>query len=182
MQRVIYKQICRSYCAIITTIDLTGRQIKFFSSSLFSIFLFLKQKITGNMEIGHSPFYAISITLLCTNNRLKYYGYFPSQQARASVSCLGTGPKPPETFNEAKRQVSLAIISLAPADLGTIAKFFFPPSSSSQELRYPSKSAFVIKTASPEEGECAAEANRCCLYSWTACLSQTRNVKPWKTK
>lgn len=87
------------------------------------------------------------------------------QQARASVSCLITGAQLPETFRDAKRHDNLAIIGLVFNIRVTAASSL--PELSLHGLSYPSRSAFVINTASPD-GQTIFEAMHRCWYSWTA--------------
>lgn len=72
------------------------------------------------------------------------------------------GPQLLEAFNVENRQDSLAIIGLVRVIRGTTASSL--PMLSSEELLYPSRSAFVISTASPD-GENEVDAARHCLKS-----------------
>lgn len=60
------------------------------------------------------------------------------------------GPKPPESFRDMKRQESLAITGITLVAFGIRASSKPELSFPSLEQTYPSRSAFVIRTASAE--------------------------------
>lgn len=80
------------------------------------------------------------------------------------------GVQTPETFKDAKRHESFAIIGR----LVIVARGTSASSLPCEWLLYPSKSAFVIKTASPDDEGVAVETDRQCVYSWTACEYRKR--------
>lgn len=101
------------------------------------------------------------------------YGCHQHARASGMGRRLIRDPVLPWTIKEEKRQDNLAIIGFDLPIQGTTARSL--PALSMQVPWYPSKSSFVMRTASPPESELEHVTGPRLLYSWTACALWDHN-------